>query len=432
VRQRASAGAAIALCAVIGGLPRAAIAQEEEAKAESAFYGSGDQEEAVTAATDAPALDLYGFVDFTYTKNLDGSDVPYDKFPHFGTFAVGNVNLYAASNLGGGWRSLLEVRFLYLPHGADQEFNQNGSVGRTNNNTADYNDFQRQLRWGGIELERVFLEYQATEWLAVQLGQYLTPYGIWNIDHGTPTIIPVRRPFIIGEDLFPERQTGIEAHGAFHSGNTSVGYHLTFSNGKGPVDTYLDLDDNNALGTRLFVRNTGFGTLTVGASGFLGTYTDRGKAYRPKAGVTPTQIELVDDILVQYDEVSLGIDARWEWNNFLTQAELIVNQRNYVDPYRRNDGAVVPDEFNFGGYALFGYRTPWLGVMPYTLAEYYNFSVSTLLPPAISTATGLNIQPQANIVFKLQYQYTQLGTLSSSEILRGTVHQLDAQAAWAF
>ena len=36
--------------------------------------------------------------------------------------------------------------------------------------------------------------------------------------------------------------------------------------------------------------------------------------------------------------------------------------------------------------------------MPYTLAEYYNFSVSTLLPPAISVATGLNIQPQANIV----------------------------------
>lgn len=425
-------GGCFSIAALALALAPTASAQPKKLPEEPSGFYSGMPEEALPSP-DRPSVDLYGFVDFTYTKNLDRSDVPYDKFPHFGSFAVGNVNLYAASQLSRNWRSLLEVRFLYLPHGADGAFSANGSVSRADNSVPDYNDVQRPLRWGGIEIERVFLEYQATEWLAVQMGQWLTPYGIWNIDHGSPTVIPVRRPFVIGESLFPERQTGIEAHGAFLTGASTVGYHLSLSNGKGPVDEYLDLDDNSALGGRLFWRSTALGTFTLGASTFYGKYTDRSKAYAPKPGVTPTQLEILDPITVQYDELAFGADARWEYDGFLAQAEAIVNQRNYVDPYRRIDGGgVVADELNIGGYALMGYRTRWLGIMPYTMAEYYNFALNTLLPPAVTTTTGLNIQPQPSVVFKLQYQYTQLGDTSRREALRGTLHQLDAQAAWAF
>lgn len=424
----------LALCVVLAALPAHAQDKAKQLPPEepSGFY-SGLPEEALPSP-DSPSLDLYGFVDFTYTKNLDKSDVIYDKFPGYGSFAVGNINLYAASNLSRNWRSLLEVRLLYLPHGADGPFSTNGSVARVDNNVGDYNDVQRPLRWGGIEIERVFLEYQATEWLAVQMGQWLTPYGIWNIDHGSPTVIPVRRPFVIGESLFPERQTGIEAHGAFLSGTTTLGYHLSLSNGKGPVDEYLDLDSNSALGGRLYLRSTAVGTFTLGASTFYGKYTDRSKSYRPRAGVTPTVLEIVDPITVQYDELAFGADARWEHQGFLAQAEGIINQRNYVDPYRRSDGGgIVADELNIGGYALLGYRTPFVGIMPYTMVEYYNFALNTMLPPAVTTSTGLNIQPQPSVVFKLQYQYVQLGNnTTSTELLRGTLHQVDAQAAWTF
>jgi hypothetical protein len=410
----------------------AAPARAQEAPPDPSGFYAGTAE-AGAEASDTPKLELYGFIDFTYTKNLDGPDVPYDKFPHFGSFAVGNINLYAASDLTHGWRSLLEVRLLYLPHGSDGAFSPNGSISRTDTNVGDYNDTQRLLRWGGIEIERVFLEYQAKDWLAVKLGQFLTPYGIWNIDHGSPTVIPVRRPFVIGESLFPERQTGIEAHGAFLTGKTSLGYHVSFSNGKGPLDAYLDLDDNNAVGGRLLLRNTNLGSFTLGASAFYGKYTDRSKAYATEPGVTPPLLETVDEIVEQYDELSFGGDARWEYDNFLAQAEVIVNQRNYNDPYRRVDGGgIVADELNVGGYALMGYRTPWLGIMPYTMAESYNFAINTLLPPTVTTTTGLNIQPHPNVVFKLQYGYAQIGDLSSKELLRGTIHQVDAQAAWTF
>jgi hypothetical protein len=420
-------GALLASCA-------AAYAPQARAQAASepgGFY-SGTNDEAGDGS-DTPKLDLYGFVDFTYTKNLDGPDVPYDSFPQFGSFAVGNINLYAASNLSAKFRSLLEVRLLYLPHGADGAFSPDGNISRADTNVPDYNDTQRLLRWGGIEIERVFLEYQARDWLALQLGQFLTPYGIWNIDHGSPTVIPVRRPFVIGESLFPERQTGIEAHGAFLSGKTSLGYHLTFSNGKGPLDAYLDLDDNNALGGRLYVSSTALGHATLGGSAFYGKYTDRSKAYRPEPGVSPQQLETVSEVTEQYDELAFGADLRWEIDGFLAQAEVIVNQRNYADPYRRVDGGgIVADELNIGGYALLGYRTPWLGIMPYTMGESYNFAINTLLPPTVTTTTGLNIQPSPNVVFKVQYEYAQLGDTSSKELLRGTLHQFDAQAAWTF
>jgi hypothetical protein len=403
-----------------------------EEPAPGSFYAQAGHGELMDDASAPPLLDLYGFIDFTYTKNLDGPDVPFDKFPGYGSFAVGNVNLYAASTLSKSLRSLVEVRFLYLPHGSDTSFGA-GAVEQVDGTANDYADFERQLRWGGIELERVFLEYQPAPWLAVKMGQYLTPYGIWNIDHGTPTIIPVRRPFVIGENLFPERQTGIEANGLVNFGETSLGYHLTLSNGRGPFDAYRDLDENVALGGRVLLKNVSVGTLTLGASTYYGTYTDRDKAYGVKSGVTPAQLEVKDAITVQFEELVLGGDARFEWEGLLIQGELLCNQRLFVDAYRRVDTTgPAPDAFNFGGYALIGFRTPWAGVMPYTMFEHYNFSGSALFPPATGTTTGINVRPQANVVFKVQYQYSQMGTTRSVELLRGTQHQFDTQVAWAF
>ena len=45
-----------------------------------------------------------------------------------------------------------------------------------------------------IILERAYIQWSKLDWLGVRVGQFLTPYGIWNVDHGTPTLITMFRP----------------------------------------------------------------------------------------------------------------------------------------------------------------------------------------------------------------------------------------------
>jgi hypothetical protein len=209
-------------------------------------------------------LNFYGFADFTFTQPIGDFTLLNAK----STFAVGKLNLYAAADLGDDWRSLTEIRFSYLPNGSAALANP--PPPRTDTTANDYTDLSRPVKWGSIIIERAWLEHTFHPALTVRAGQWLTPYGIWNVDHGSPVIVGVRRPYIVGETLFPERQTGLEIYGAWGFGASQIGYHVTLSNGRGPIDSYQDLDNNKALCGRLFWKQeTDFGALTLGASGSL-------------------------------------------------------------------------------------------------------------------------------------------------------------------
>jgi hypothetical protein len=328
---------------------------------------------------------------------------------------------------------------MYLPNGSTGAFDPtSGSTApaRTNTTVGDYTDLNRPMQWGGISIERAWLEHTFYPALTVRMGAFLTPYGIWNVDHGSPVIITTRRPFIIGEGLFPEHQTGFEIYGAWNLGPSQVGYHVTLSNGRGPLDTYQDLDHNKAIGGRLFFKHDSpnWGTLTLGASGYKGTYTDS----QTSIGVDSTgKLGVTTAVTSQYKELSLAADIKWELGGLLVQSELIMHDIAYPDEHRPTAAPLaggpsgfVPDHRGIGGYGFTGYRFPFLGTMPFGGLEFYDSGDLNSTAPVAAAFGGLNVRPTARIVFKGQYTYSWFGEWQGPKM--GHYSEIELQTAWSF
>lgn len=415
------------------GLEAKAAASDAEADAEAAAIEAAlSSEQPAELTGDNYALSLYGFADFTYVHSFHPalSTYPYDSF------FVGNLNLYAAADLGDNWRSMVEVRFMYLPHGAMQTSADGLTQTRVNTTTLDYTDLNRPVRWGGIEIERAWVEYSFHPLLTVRGGQWLTPYGIWNVDHGSPVIIGVRRPFIVGDALFPEHQTGLDVHGDARIGATRIGYHLTVSNGRGPIDTHQDLNDDKAIGGRLAaVNESPLGTISLGASAYRGKYTDRQQVMT--FGLEGMQYTYPRD--AAYKELSLGADLKWELGGFLLQSELISNDMAYSEglrpvgyPAPGEPSGFLPDTRKWGWYGLTGYRLPWAGIMPFGGMEYYWVGRHNFPIDSAAFWGGLNVRPTPRVVLKGQYTHAWFPIEMVGFEDKPSYEGLDFQVAWSF
>jgi hypothetical protein len=382
-------------------------------------------------------LHVSGFLDFNFSRLIAKKSSLNNGFlPRNSNFYVGNFNVYLTKNLSETFRTMGEVRFTYLPNGyAPGTGARTGSTPQTL--AKDYADFDRNLKWGGVEIERVYLEWAPSRYFAVRAGQFLTPYGVWNVDHGSPTFIPVQRPYVVGGTLFPERQTGFELYGRWDATNSgTLGYHVTLSNGGGPISEYRDLDGNKAVGGRLFWEQRGFGELKIGYSMYYGRTTDAVQGI----GVNAATGKLIptEKVFVQYDQLSIAGDITWKWKGLLLQAEYVSQQRAYTGKGRQavanplEQRSVFPiDTPAWGAYALVGYRLPWFGIMPYMI--YSDFQLADETGSDAGTrgfSAGLNIRPIDAVVLKLEYVHAWL-----KEPLAGSkdpFRLIQAQIAWAF
>lgn len=404
--------------------------------ADLGFYGANAGDAATVAGATYPKLELSGFTDFSFVANVSPKDSPLRKIAYqFPSFSIGNLNLYLGAALAENWKLLAEVRFLYLPQGnANFPSNTGEQVVPFDATALDYADDSRALSWGGVQIQRVQIDYTPHPLLNFRFGQWLTPVGIWNVDHGSPTVIGVYRPYIIGQGLFPERQTGIQISGEWSGETNSIGYFATVSNGRGPSDAFADLDGNKGVGGRLYWTNTDFGTLTVGTSAYKGTYSSRNREYgiQTLPGQAPS-LQGVNPLTQQYREQSIAADVRWQYKGLLVQGEVMQREVAYTNGYRPTQtGNVFGDYRERGYYALAGYRLPWLGIMPFATLEGYNMASQPFVPPAMAESIGLNIRPEPNVVFKLQYHVSQLGDDDSTQPYRGVLARILTQLAVAF
>ena len=382
-----------------------------------------EAESSMPARDDGPTLKLYGFADASYDRYLYGSSSAWAySFPPNGAFAVGNLNLFLDGQLSTRARSLIEIRYSYLPGGSS------GLV-------SDYTLSNSKTTWGGIVIERAWVEYAFSDLFTVRAGQFLTPYGVWNVDHGSVTLIDVFPPYVITQQIFPSAQQGVEMYGSRQLGKVRVGYNATVSTGRmqsatndwvGGNAPYTSNDHRLAYGGHAFVESNALGVFKAGVSAYTGRYTEG------------TQQGATFQMVQQYDELALGVDVKWEYKGFLGVFEALRQGVSFTDAGRAAFAATlgVPtyaDYDSAGWYLLAGYRLPWLGIMPFAMVQQHSPNDAKTWQSLTAVTAGVNMRVLPNLVLKASLtkpfwpNATAANLPYSQSLLVG-----GAQVAWAF
>lgn len=357
------------------------------------------------AVADAePRLQLYGFME-AGLQRLVHSDKKIDGLlaSSESTFVSGNSHLYIDARPMPGWRGLLETRFTLNPHGY-YEFTTVGPAKRTNTRIVDFTSpsLRDWLQLGGIVIERAQIEWTHSDLLTILTGYFLTPWAIWNVDHGSPVTIPLILPSYLLHDTIPRQQAGVQALGSLHFSAYELGYRAYVSNGR--TTTQFDLTDNKALGGRLFLRRTGRARFMLGSSGFYSTTEDREKLFTLAGS---DQIRVESRTNYAFREWVAGADLSLDWAGLRVRAEALLRHIRYRDgahePLVSIPGARLPSRYEHASYGIIAYR---IGPFePYVYFEIGDRNVNTNYTPdrGWAASAGLNIHFSPVTQLKMQY-----------------------------
>jgi hypothetical protein len=361
------------------------------------------------AEADHAKLRIYGFADVG-GQWLGVADGPYhDLIASKPSFVLGNVNLYVDAHPSPAWRALVETRLGLFPNGAWIGLNQ------VDNRVMDTSSPSGRIYaiWSGIILERAWLQWTYDERLAVQAGYLLTPYGIWNVDHGTPTLISLLLPSLQVDEAIPQHQVGVQLLGAFPIDNWELAYHAYLTNGRNAITA--DSHWREGAGGRLVLRRIGALRVALGSSGYAGTYHKDSLLLHistdPTSGVQTANFQKSDlavDGGYAATEWSVGGDVSLDWQGWRFRGETMVRHVMYDDGKHEhksfgNPAAMVPNHYSHYAYAILAYR--FAGYYePYLFIDYNDSD------PAISSnkmgicySAGLNLYFSASAMLKMQY-----------------------------
>jgi hypothetical protein len=371
------------------------------ATAEAALPFSGPELTEVDELEPRP-LTISGFVDFGFNRFFTSHKSQLNfLFPtRAATFVLGNINLFFDANPAPGWRAFVEVRFTNLPHGEEISFADplGGQYERRDTRVSDYTStsLRNDVVLGSIIIERAWAEYAFDDALKVQTGYFLTPYGIWNQDHGTPTLISLLLPAFQADQYIPNRQLGIQLYGSFYPSGWQLGYHAYVANSRGP--SQVDLGNEKAFGGRLFASSLGSSVkTTVGASGYYGTERNN---ERRVVSVDPYRLETTE--LGAMREWAVAVDTAIDAGPLRVRTEGMLQRREAIDGTPRLYSE--PDHHSWDGYVLAAYALPWAGLEPYAYFEAMHYP-SNLGDTVLIPSAGLNVHFSPSAQLKTQYAH---------------------------
>lgn len=410
-------------------------------------------------AEDEPehSLSLHGFFDFTFSKAfLDKNSAANSFLASKSSFMLSTISVYLAAKMTESFSTVVELGFSTLPRGTETSFDTYNADG-----TIKFTDYQRNdamtiyplttdwIFMGGVFVQRAYLSWKPRDWFQLKVGKYLTPYGIWNVDHGPTVVLPAHVPYMQIRRIMPLEQTGIQLHGrVFPKDDVYFDYDVTLSNGRS--DTIFvdmgDYDENKGVGLGLNLtidKSRWF--LKIGAYGYYGKVTDRAKesyidldsgSFSLRSRDTWAHYELVLSGHALFEAFGLRLQGEYVWQHrdvtqprpYSTQEMLFMGANPLTDQF------YSPSGIGWGAYGLLAYQLPlnqWLQktrVIPFFLYEYVRSNETIKLFNKQFVIGGLNIRPSAWVALKLEYLYV----IPEDEKHEGKIHMLAAQAAVSF
>jgi hypothetical protein len=365
----------------------------------------------------APVFDLHGFIDMGAQRVMTNDDTNFESTSS--TFVLGNINIYFAFNPSEHWSSLTEVRFTTAPDG--QPIGGNTTTpSRINTQFTDPANGigDDQSRWGALVLERSYIQYQGQK-MGVRVGEFLTPFGIWNVDHGSPTIVPIVRPESMTQEMFPKHQLGVELFGTRTDTlvkDWDLEYHAYISNGRTPGQ--VDPTEDKMIGGRAVLSTLGAHHMAFGVSAMYGNYTDQQSA----VDATGQAVE-VDH--VKYREIGLSADASMDFGALRLRTEITSRNIHYESGKHDTtiDGLPAPNEWQADFYLLAAYRVPKTRFEPYLYTETYR-AHDIVGDLQIMGSAGLNVYFTPAIQLKFQALYSRFFDTNDFALRSGQEYEM--------
>jgi hypothetical protein len=255
---------------------------------------------------------------------------------------------------------------------------------------------------GAIVIERAQIDWTHFDAFKVRAGNFLTPFGIWNVDHGTPTLIAVQEPFLLQYQGIPIRQTGLMAFGSAFAGDWELGYMATLTNGRQELSNFA-FNDNRGFGGRIYANDErGDFAVKIGASGYTGRAQD---LEIDATSLSP--LTITSKANWKYREWVGGLDLSIDVGRTRIRTEAAVRKVDYDPGFHGLAspliavGAFLPNAIFSSAYALVAHQLPFLGLEPYFVFDTLHGPLSTG-DTSLSPSIGLNVHFNPSVMLKLQ------------------------------
>lgn len=422
-------------------------------------------------------FNVYGFAD----AGFDKSDIASNNFLNFYVpsdfvYQVRHFNIYFDWKPNANTRALLEMAFI---NNQDITMGTSFPNRRIINYIAGWNAYMAQMdpfltpaqkaalsalkersdttivmgqklaEFNLPMIERAYFEILANPYANLRLGRFITPAGIWNVDHGSPVILTIKQPYQTAViPIFPKSQDGAMLFGGGYFGDHDYEYQAYVSTGSGLTDN--DLPDLTYLsgGAKASVKLDLPVKTKVGASAYSGlarrtdryNLAQRNFTVNDFTTVDPTlqvplpdpakfaqlgqigddEYEIQTTVNVQDRQLAFGIDLRLDFKGAFIQSE-------YNTRTNKNELKNDAESKFFGYYVILGYKQPFAqtaSITPYFMYEALGWEdvinsggegTFGYLPMEgfDSFLGGVNVGLFGNVYLKLEYSLAKMRKLEA-------------------